>query len=153
MSETKFGHFILEEPFGKSVHSEIIQPIISIGRKEPVKQWEGFPFNMTMEAITTPVSMGGHGHTHDYDEILMFFGADPMNYQDFQAEAYIMLGPDNEEKEKHIINKTSFIWIPKGLMHCPLVFTRIDSPVVFAFIEFTEIYKANKKPEDLIKQM
>ena len=153
MGTSKYGKYILVEPLGKAVHPEITVPVISVGRKEPVEAWEGLPFNMTMEAVTTPVSMGGHGHTHDYAEILFFMGANPLDYQDFGAEAYIMLGPDNDEKEKHVINKTSFIYIPKGLMHCPLVFTRVDKPVVFGFIEFSASYTANKKDEDVTRAL
>jgi len=145
MENTKYGKYILREPLGKAVHPEIQVPVISIGRKSPVQEWQGFPFNMTMEAVSSPVSMGGHGHTHDYDEVLMFMGANPLDYQDFGAEAYIILGGE----EKHIINATSFIYIPSGLMHCPLVFTRVDKPVVFGFIEFSAVYMANKKPEDM----
>jgi hypothetical protein len=33
--------------------------------------------------------------------------------------------------EKHLINKSSLIWVPKGLKHCPIRFNRIDSPVLF----------------------
>jgi hypothetical protein len=146
MENTKYGKYILREPLGKAVHPEIQEPVISIGRKSPVAGWGDVPFNMTMEAVSSPVSMGGHGHTHDYDEVLCFFGANPLNYGDFGAEAYIMLG---EEGEKHIINTTSFIYIPAGLEHCPLAFTRVDKPVVFAFIQFAPYYMANKKPEDL----
>jgi hypothetical protein len=146
MDTTKYGKYILRKPLGKSVHPEIQVPIISIGRNAPVKEWDGAALNMTIEAITSPIALGGHGHTHDYDEVLCFMGSNPLDYHDFGAEAYIILG---EEGEKHIINSTSFIYIPKGLMHCPLVFTKVDKPVVFGFIEFSAVYTANKKPEDL----
>jgi hypothetical protein len=146
VDNTKYGKYILTEPLGKAVHPEIQVPVISIGRKGPVEAWGGAPFNMTMEAVSSPVSMGGHGHTHDFDEVLCFMGADPMNYGDFGAEAYIMLG---EEGERHVIDKTSFIYIPAGLEHCPLVFTRVDKPVVFGFIQLAPVYATNKKPEDL----
>jgi hypothetical protein len=144
MDHTKYGKYILREPFGKARHPEIQVPVISIGREN--KGWEGVPFSITMEPVYSPVSMGGHGHTHDQDEILCFWGANPMEYRDFGAEAYILLG---EEGEKHVINTTSFIYIPKGMMHCPLVFTKVFKPVVFAYILFAPVYAANKKPEDI----
>ena len=146
MDNTKYGKYILWEPFGKAAHPEIQVPVISVGRKSPVAQWGGVPFNMTMEPVSSPVSMGGHGHTHDFEEFLCFFGFDPMNYRDFAAEAYIILG---DEKEKHIIDRPSVIYIPPGLEHCPLVFTRVDKPVVFGFVQFSPYFIANKKPEDL----
>ncbi len=139
MADTKYGKYILREPLGKARHAEIEVPVIRIGQEGPVVEWEGAPFSMTMEAVYQPLSMGGDGHTHDQAEILCFIGANPMDYRDFGAEAYIILG---KEREKHIINTTSFIYIPKGLLHCPLVFTRVDKPIVFADIVFAPVYKA-----------
>jgi len=144
MAETKYGKYILREPLGKARHREIEVPVIRIGQEGPVVGWEGAPFSMTMEVVYQPLSMGGDGHTHDQDEILCFIGANPMDYRDFGAEVYIILG---EEKEKHIINTTSFIYVPKGLLHCPLVFTRVDKPIVFADIVFAPVYKAIIPPE------
>ncbi|MGI6318273.1 MAG: hypothetical protein ACOX1J_06015 [Dethiobacteria bacterium] len=145
---TKYGKYILREPIGSSKHpEEIVAPVIRIGMQDqgPVEQWGGVPFSMTIEAIDRPVALGGRGHTHDDIEILMFMGSNPMNYYDFGAEAYIILG---EEREKHIINSTSVIYIPKGLWHCPLVFTRVDKPVVFAYFYLAPTYKPNKHPDD-----
>ncbi|MDD5339105.1 MAG: hypothetical protein PHG35_06845 [Dehalococcoidales bacterium] len=63
-------------------------------------------------------------HAHDYDEIIAFFGSDPKNPYDLGAEVELWLGD-----EKHIINKTSMVFIPAGLMHAPLVFLQVDRPV------------------------
>jgi hypothetical protein len=139
MSETKYGKYIVKEPLGKARHSEIEVPVIRIGQDNPVESWEGVPFAITMEAVYQPLSMGGDGHKHDEAEILCFMGGNPMDYYDFGAEAYILLG---EEREKHIINCTSFIYIPAGLLHCPLVFTRVDKPIVFSDIVLAPLYKA-----------
>jgi len=69
-----------------------------------------------------------------------------MSCHDFHAEAYIILG---EEGEKYIIDRPSVISIPPGLEHRPLVFTGVDKPVVFGFVQFSPYFIANKKPEDL----
>jgi hypothetical protein len=97
-----------------------------------------------MEAIYQPLSMGGDGHKHDQAEILCFLGGNPMDYYDFGAEAYILLG---EERGKHIINNTSFIDIPAGLLHCPLVFTKVDKPIVFSDILLASEYKVTRPSE------
>ncbi len=144
MSKTKYGKYILREPLGKARHPEIKVPVIHIGQEGPVVGWGETPFSMTMEAVYQPLSMGGDGHKHAQDEILCFMGGNPMDYRDFGAEAYIMLG---EEREKHIISTTSFIYIPGGLLHCPLVFTRVDKLIVFADILLAPVYKAIRTPE------
>ena len=111
MNNTRYGSYILREPFGKANHEEIKVPVIHIGQGMPVQGWDGVPFSFTMEAISSPFEMVKKGHRHDEVEILFFLGSNPMDYRDFGAEAYIMLG---EEAEKHVINTTSFIYIPKG---------------------------------------
>ena len=67
---------------------------------------------------------GPKPHTHDYDEILGFFGSDTENMYDLGGEAELWL-----EDEKHIINKSCLVFVPKGMQHCPLIFTRIDKPI------------------------
>jgi hypothetical protein len=71
-----------------------------------------------------PEKLSPQAHTHDYDEILGFFGSDPENKFELGGEAELWL-----EDEKHIINKSCLVFIPKGMQHCPLVFTRIDKPI------------------------
>jgi hypothetical protein len=63
-------------------------------------------------------------HSHDYDEIIAFFGSDPVNPHDLGAEVELWLGD-----EKHIITKTSLVFIPAGLKHAPLVFIEVIKPV------------------------
>jgi hypothetical protein len=67
-------------------------------------------------------------HKHDFDQFLCFLGGNPLDVGDFGAEAELWLG---EEKGKHIINTTSIVHVPKGLIHGPLIFTRVDKPIVF----------------------
>lgn len=71
-----------------------------------------------------PGKRGPQAHTHDYDEILGFFGSDMKDMYDLGGEAELWL-----EDEKHIINKSCLVFIPKGMQHCPLIFHRIDKPI------------------------
>jgi hypothetical protein len=68
--------------------------------------------------------VGTEPHTHDYDEVIAFFGTDLNDPYDLGAEVELWLGD-----EKHIITKTSLVFIPAGLKHCPLTFLRVDRPV------------------------
>lgn len=63
-------------------------------------------------------------HTHDYDEVLGFFGTNPDDIHDLQAEAEFWL-----DDEKHILTKSCLVFVPKGLQHGPLRFVRVDKPV------------------------
>jgi len=84
-------------------------------------------------ASSEPV--GVKAHTHDYDEILGFFGSDTENQGDLCGEAELWL-----EDEKHIINKSCLVFIPKGMKHCPLFFTRIDKPIFHFSVGTGQMY-------------
>jgi hypothetical protein len=78
--------------------------------------------------IAEPFVMGTVPHKHDFDHVLCFIGGDPKNIREFGAEIEVTLG---EEGEKYIINSTTIVTIPAGLLHCPIDFKRVDKPVLF----------------------
>jgi hypothetical protein len=68
-------------------------------------------------------------HTHEEDEFLIFLGAElPDLCNSFNAEIDFWIG---EELEKHTITSTTVVFIPKGVLHCPLNFRIITKPVLF----------------------
>ena len=79
---------------------------------------------LTPEQIEAAKKRGPGPHSHEYDEVIAFFGTNHDDPYDLGAEVELWLGD-----EKHIINRTSLVFIPAGLKHCPLVFLRVDRPV------------------------
>jgi hypothetical protein len=68
-------------------------------------------------------------HTHRFDEYLMFLGAElPDLCKSFDAKIDLWMG---KEMEKHIITSATVVFIPKGVLHCPLNFRIINKPVLF----------------------
>jgi hypothetical protein len=67
---------------------------------------------------------GASAHTHDYDEVIAFFGTNPEDFHDLGAEFELWLGD-----EKHVITKSFIAFIPSGLSHGPSRFLRVDRPV------------------------
>ena len=63
-------------------------------------------------------------HTHDFDEVIGFFGSDPQNPHDLGAEVEIWL-----EDEKYILTKSCLVFVPTGMKHCPLLLRKIDRPI------------------------
>jgi hypothetical protein len=63
-------------------------------------------------------------HTHDFDEVVGFFGTDPKNPYDLGGEIEFWL-----EDEKYLIQNSCLIYIPKGLQHCPEHVLRVDRPI------------------------
>jgi hypothetical protein len=80
--------------------------------------------HLTGEEIEAAKKRGPGSHSHEYDEVIAFIGTDTKNLYDLNAEVELWLGD-----EKHIITKTSLVFIPAGLKHCPLIFLRVDKPV------------------------
>ncbi len=62
-------------------------------------------------------------HTHDYDEIILHIGTDPQNPEDLGGE--IEIGIDGRPV---VINRTSAIYVPKGVKHGPLVWKKFEKP-------------------------
>ena len=142
MVEIKYGKYFLREPFGIARHPEIESTVIQIGQGADVGG-ANFPvttnFSVTMEAIHRAFVMTEKSHVHDdFDEILCFIGGNPMDFRDFGAEVELSLG---EELEKHIITTTTFVYVPKGLIHCPIHFKRVDKPIIFSAISLAPVYK------------
>ncbi len=63
-------------------------------------------------------------HTHDFDEVLAFFGSNPDDPEDLCGEVELWLGG-----EKHMITRSSLVYIPAGLEHCPMLVRRADRPI------------------------
>ena len=74
-------------------------------------------------------------HTHDFDEVLNFIGTDPKNPHDLRAEVEMQLGD-----EKHTIDTTTSIFIPKGGPHCPMIHKRVDRPFLLVVVALNKKY-------------
>ena len=63
-------------------------------------------------------------HTHDFDEVIGFFGTDAGNQRDLGGEVELWL-----DGEKHVLTNSFIAFIPKGMVHCPLKVRRVDRPI------------------------
>ena len=124
MADTKFGkYFLTDAPRDESkeaadyarfatrvtrLSGDIIKGAFNFG-----VTWYNKPFEKTLPA-----------HTHDFDEILGFYGNDPQNPRDLGGEVEFWM-----EDEKYIMTKSFLVFIPAGVKHCPLTLIRIDRPI------------------------
>jgi hypothetical protein len=74
-------------------------------------------------------------HKHNYDEVLAMFGTDINDPYELNGEVEFWLGD-----EKHIITKSCIIFIPKGLMHCPLIYRNVKKPIFSFTTHHGEMY-------------
>jgi hypothetical protein len=81
-------------------------------------------FQMNCSWYLKPADHAPVGHTHDADEIIGFFGSDPDDPYDLDAEIEFWI-----EDEQFILTRTCMIFIPGGMKHCPLIIRKVNRPV------------------------
>jgi hypothetical protein len=128
MAEAKYGKYVLRDPIGRTPHTEVLAPIVIMAGE---KVWKGANLSLRMSTISQPFVMESKPHSHSYDAYMGFIGGDPLNFAEFDAEVELSLG---EEQEVQTINSTSIVYVPAGLLHCPLVFKRVGKPIIFMHI-------------------
>ncbi|MEM2424929.1 MAG: hypothetical protein QXU81_08125 [Candidatus Bathyarchaeia archaeon] len=82
-------------------------------------------------------------HIHDVDEIIAFVGTNPDDPWNLDSEIGLWL-----DDELHVINRSSLVFIPRGLKHCPIRFKRIGRPLWFMTLSPMSMYmrKAVEEP-------
>jgi hypothetical protein len=86
-------------------------------------------------------------HTHEVAELLIHIGTNPDDPSDLGAEVDICFG---EELEKHTFNKSTIVYIPAGVVHCPWSIKRVDRPFIFIQLLQGDFTRESKK--DLIAE-
>jgi hypothetical protein len=90
---------------------------------------EGCNYFSVMWMGESATKIMGHGpHTHPVPEVLVALGADPKNPTDLGATFEMYMG---EEKEKHIVDKSTLIYVPAHTVHCPFTITKCTRPFIF----------------------
>jgi len=77
-------------------------------------------------SVTPPA--GHPPHIHRDAEILMLIGTNPDEPTDLGAEVELFMGP---EMERHVMTKSTVVFIPPNFIHCPYIIKRIDRPWIF----------------------
>lgn len=76
-----------------------------------------------MEAVWfhTANNEGPENHTHEFDELIGFLGGDPDNPKDLCGEISMLM-----DGETVVFDKSSVIYIPRGVTHSPILVPRLD---------------------------
>jgi len=135
MPDTKYGHLIKSEALKKDIPYYLGESIVAHDGELDADCSIGY------HCIGKPMSFD-RPHAHPFAEMLCFIGGDPSRIYDLGGEVEITLG---DEEEKHLITTTSVVAIPPDLRHCPIVFTRVDRPLVFLEISLSRIWKPGEE--------
>jgi hypothetical protein len=143
MAKLKYGKYVIREPKVKmspqkemrKLHAKLDEKSSSIAGK--------FDCSFTFVGILAPHLLPDPPHKHDCDEILFFMPSDPANSPDLGGEVEIALG---DEWEKHVINTSAIICLPKGIQHCPVFVKKVNKPFYFGHILLASIYGSSETP-------
>ena len=75
-------------------------------------------------------------HTHEFNEVLGFFGFNYDNIQDLGAEIEITI-----DNEKNILDRSFSACIPAGVQHGPVIIKNITRPIFHASSGIASHYK------------
>ena len=84
------------------------------------------------------VDTRGKQHSHDTDELLSFLGSNPDDPSDLCGEVEFYI-----EGEKHILTKSTYVYLPAGVKHSPLYMNRVDRPIFHFSLVFGPKYHMN----------
>jgi hypothetical protein len=95
-------------------------------------------FQIRFTHVSVPFEGKETAHKHDFAEVFLFVPcSDDLNAYDAETELYL-----GEEGEKIIINQTTAVHVPAGLMHCPIIHKRVVTPFFFVNCPITGEYSA-----------
>ena len=85
---------------------------------------QGAPY---MEAVWfhTSNDTGPESHAHEFDEIIGFLGGDPEHPEELNGEVSLFI-----EGETITFTKSCVTYIPRGVMHSPILVPRLDSSII-----------------------
>jgi len=84
-------------------------------------------------------------HAHDFDQVMVWLGADPNDMGELGAEVELCLG---EQGEKSMITSTTAVAVPKGTPHFPANITRMDRRFIYMEVSCTSTYSEKKLPQN-----
>lgn len=105
-------------------------------------------FGIRYTYITQPINME-KPHSHDFDQFFCFMGS-PEDMRIFDGEVEVYLG---EEQIKHIINSTSVLYVPKGMVHTPFNWVKVNKPMMFINIVLSNEYTRTSGDDTLIDSL
>jgi hypothetical protein len=139
MGELEQKYFITDNVIRFTSHQQVAPPTFSKLGKDA----GGINFSFYIEPIIAPTNMVIETYVHDFADYLGFYGSNPMDIREFDAEIWLYLGA---EREKIVITKPTYVFLPAGTMHGPILFKRIDKPIFFFHAYDRPVYRKQVVP-------
>ena len=95
-------------------------------------------FQIRFTHVSVPFDGKEDAHAHDFAQVFLFVPC-AEDLKAYDAETHLYLG---EEGDKMVIKETSAIYVPAGMVHCPIIHTRVGTPFFFVNCPITAKYSA-----------
>jgi hypothetical protein len=110
-------------PFETKTDPSIIKPIVTVD-KETVPNSEFLAeAKWILPGTKTEIKLC-ESHTHQYGEMLGFYGFNYDNIQDLGAEIEIII-----DNEKNVVDRSFAAYVPPGIQHGPIIVRNVKRPI------------------------
>jgi mannose-6-phosphate isomerase-like protein (cupin superfamily) len=149
MAKSRLEKYIRREmkvtPDIQQRHLEVKSPVLGLKSDSDLGNKN---FSLSWWPISEPFEMISETHAHDFDQFLIFVGGDMKNMTDLGGEVELTLGENENELEKFVFTTATVVYIPAGLLHCPLNFKKVNNPnkpILFHDFFFASEYMRKEK--------
>jgi hypothetical protein len=129
MAETKYGKYFFS---GLPPGVKEGRPVIASLDNDVIKGSNSYVIHWVqrkpdMPGLTAWDQIRHGPHIHKAAELIIHIGTNPDDPMDLGAEVEFCMGP---EMEKHIITRSTVVFIPGGFIHAPWTIKRVDRPFI-----------------------
>jgi hypothetical protein len=136
MASGKYGKYVIDDPkLVRDLAHHDFSVVKGFSYPDPVYMDEELcpEANAWLDIVwiwekTTPAELPGL-HAHPFAEIVLLVGSNPHDLRDLGGEVTWGMGR-GEEAETFALTHTTAIYVPPGLPHGPLVYERVDRPIL-----------------------
>lgn len=148
MGETKYGKYLISNS-GVSLEKLGFERGISLAYLDDTVI-KGSYFYRIMWMVPKETPYPSHGpHIHKAAELLIHLGTNPDDPFDLGAEVEMCMG---KEMEKHIITRSTVVYIPPNFIHCPWIIRKVYRPWIFIQINQSLMHTLKSYPQLLPKE-
>jgi len=135
---TKYEKYIVRDPLSWNIFPPYTPRLLFDSKN----YYPEMDFGIRYTYINEPIQME-RPHAHDFDQFFCFMGT-PEDQRIFDGDVELYLG---EEETKNIINSASVVYVPKGMVHCPIIWKRVSQPMMFINIVLASSYTRSDQHE------
>ncbi len=135
MAEKKYGKYVKKLVFRDDGPGSYRQGVLMD------KDFLGIDAQIEFGCYWAAGKMGGKStaaHSHDFDQLMFWFGGDTTDMGELGAEVELCVGP---EPEKHMITSSTAAFIPRGFPHFPANIVRMEKRFLFMTVSCSGTYK------------